>query len=169
MPDSEALKKLKKEVEVKEEWIFKIFDKPPGLTVDHMGEAHQLAEKELRDLMRGYLKGEYFMDVVYDPKEKAYVHVLKIIDLSRYKWLPRYLYKKFLKCVCEVLDIPYRPQMLDAVTAQRLTAKARIAFAEKKLWDLAEERAKELAERYERIYEEIAGLEKFFKEEKKKK
>jgi len=166
---SEAYKKLKKEVEVKEEWIFRIFDKPPGLTIDHLGEVHQLAEKELRDLMQGYLKGEYYMDVIYDPEERAYVHVLTMINLGRYGWLPKYLYKKFLKCVCEVLGIPYRPQMLEAVVPKPLTPKARVMFAEKKPWDLAEERAKELEERYERVWEEIEGLEKFFKEVKKKK
>jgi len=166
---SEALKKLKKEAEVKEEWIFRIFDKPPGLTVNHLGEVHQLAEKELKDLMQGYLKGEYYMDVIYDPEERAYVHVLTMINLGRFRWLPKYLYRKFLKCVCEVLGIPYRPQMLEAVVPKPLTAKARVAFAEKKPWDLAEERAKELEERYERVWKEIEGLEKFFKEVKKKK
>jgi len=168
MPDSEALKKLKKEVEVKEEWVFRIFDKPPGLTVEHLGDVHQLAVEELRDLMRGYLKGEYYMYVIYDPEEKAYIHVMTMINLGRYRWLPKYLYNKFLRCVCEVLGIPFRLQMLDAVVPKPLTPKARVVFPEKKPWDEGLERCKELKEKFDRDKEEIEGLIKFFKEVKKK-
>lgn len=167
MPDSEALEKLKKEVTVREEWIFRIFDKPPGLTINHMGEVHQLAEVELRDLMLGYLKGEYYIDVVYDPEERAYIHVMTMINLGRYRWLPKYLYKKFLKCVCEVLDIPYRPRMLDAVVPKPLTPKARVEFAEKKPWDEGLERCEELKEKLDRDKDMIEGLIKFFKGVKK--
>ena len=165
---SEALKKLKKEVEVREEWIFRIFDKPPGLTVEHLGDVHQLAVEELRDLMRGYLKGEYYMYVIYDPEEKAYIHVMTMINLGRYRWLPKYLYNKFLRCVCEVLGIPFRLQMLDAVVPKPLTPKARVVFPEKKPWDEGLERCKELKEKFDRDKEEIEGLIKFFKEVKKK-
>ena len=166
---SKALKKLRKEVEVKEEWVFRIFDKPPGLTVDHRGDIHQLAVKELRDLMRGYLKGEYYMDVVYDPEEGAYIHVLTMINLARYPWLPKYLYTKFLRCVCEVLGIPYRPQMMDAIMPRHLTPKARVVFPEKlekKLWDEGLGRCEELKEELDRDKEYIEGLIKFFKEVK---
>lgn len=174
MGNSDALKKLKNEFEkekkkrsLKAEWIFKIFKKPRGLLVDHMGEVHQLTRKELEDLMRGYLKGEYFMDVIYDEEGKA-VHVMKMIDLSRYTWLPKYMYRRFLKAVCDTLGLVYRPFMLEAVTARRLTPKAMVEFGEKPFWHEPEERAKELAEKYEYVHGEIEALERFFKMQKEK-
>jgi len=177
MPDSEAYKKLKEEARVARgtvayrykvretgaEWVFKVFDKPPGLTIDHRGETVTFSEKELRDLMRGYLKGEYYMEVIYDPVEKAYIHVMAMINLGRFTWLPKYLYKTFLKSVCEALGIPYRVQMLEAVEPRPLTPKARVEFAEKKVWDVELERAKELKELLERSKREEEDLEKFFK------
>jgi hypothetical protein len=155
---SEALKKLKKEY--KEEWVFKVFKNPPGLTIEHMGDTHQLSEKEMRDLMRGYLRGEYYMEVIKD-KEGHEIHVLTMIDLSRYKWLPKYLYRRFLMYVCDALGLVYRPLMLEAVVSVPLTPKAVVEFAPKPYFYEYEKRAAELGERRKVTMSEIDELMKF--------
>ena len=172
MGNSDAYKKLreeefekeKKKRDLKAEWIFKEFKKPPGLAIDHMGEVHVLSDDDLRDLMRGYLQ-EY----VWKGKISGEVFELTpVVDLSRYAWLPKYMYRRFLRSVCEVLGIIYRPELLEEMIFPPETEKARVEFAEKPFWAAPEERAKELAKRYEYVYDEIEALERFFKSVKEK-
>jgi len=172
MGNSEARKKLREEEfekekklrDIKAEWICKVFKRPPGLAVDHMGEVHVLSEEDLRDLMRGYLR-EY----VWKGKiEEEVFPIEPIIDLTRYSWLPKYMYRRFLMAVCEALGIIYRPELLEELVYPRETEKARVEFPEKPYWIEPEKRARELSQRYEYIYDEIEALERFFKSVKER-
>jgi len=162
--NSDAYKKLKKEEkEPRPEWIFKVSTKPPSLVIDHMSDKHILSEKELREIMRGYLKGEHYEAVIKDEETGELVHVLHIIDLSRYTWLPKYLYKRFLRSLCEALGLIYRPEMMEAVTPVKLTPRALVRFREKTIWEKEEEHAKETEDVVNLVNKDIAALEKFFK------
>lgn len=159
MGDSKALKKLKSE-RPKPEWVFKVFTKPPGLKVIHGGDVHVLSEAEMRTLMHGWWRKEWKLG------ERRYISVEHRVDLARYKWLPKYMYKRFVKAVCEALGIVYRPYMVEYLTPPKMR-KAKIVFPEKMPWDKALKRSEELKEKVEYYKEFYEALDEFFKKVKK--
>ena len=166
---SDAHEKLKKE-EPKAEWRVFILPDKSGLKIDHFGEVHTLSKKELKDVMRGFFPEEYYMDVLVDTESGQKVYVKHLIDLSRYSWLPKYMYRRFLRATCEVLEIPYKVEMLDLVMSTRLTPKALVIFPEKSVFEKAEKRTAEIKEREESMKREIKSIREFMesmKEEKK--
>jgi hypothetical protein len=161
LTNSEAYKKLK--VDTRPEWTFKIFTKPAALVVEHYDEAHTISEKEMRDLLKGFLEKEY---VWKGKMEEEVVEIPPVLTLERYKWLPKYLYPRFMRAVCEALGVPYSRAIVEALVYEAETPKAKVEFKEPTEWEKAEKRAKELSQRYERLWEEIEALEKFYKEVK---
>lgn len=125
------------------EWTFKVFKKPAGLLVDHFGDKLLLSERELKDLAVGK------------------------VDMSRYSAIPKKMYRVFMMNVVDALGMVYRPYMVEQVTPEKVR-RPRYKLPEKMEWDIAEKRAKELKERYERIMVEIEALEAFFKAVKKR-
>lgn len=168
---SNAHEGLKDEERGKPAWVFKITKSPPSITIGRGGEyIHVLSEVELRDVMRGYFPKEYYMDVLVDTESGERVYIKHLIDLSRYTWLPKYMYVRFLRATCEVLGIPYKAEMVEAVTSKRLSPRAVMFFPEKSLIEKAETRTAEIKEREEAINREIAKLRvlmESLKEEKK--
>lgn len=63
--------------------------------------------------------------------EEETIKIYHVIDLSRYKWLPKKLYREFIKCVCKALGIEFEPEMVDSITSSPLTPKAVIIFPPK--------------------------------------
>ncbi len=164
--------KLKREAEEqgKPAWIVEIKKNPPAVVIGRGGEyIHSISGNELRDIMRGYLPEEFYMDVLVDEETGHRIHILHLIDLSRYSWLPRYMYRRFLRAACEVLGIQYKVEMLEAVTSQRLTPKALIIFPEKSVFEKAERRTAEIKEREDAIKKEIEQLREFVKAQKEEK
>jgi hypothetical protein len=133
------------------------------LVVEHFDEVHTFSEKDLKDLLKGFLEKEY----VWRGKigEEAF-EISPVIVLERFKWLPKYLYPRFMRAVCEALGVPYSRAIVEALMYEAETPKAKIEFREPTEWEKAEKRAKELSQRYERLWEEIEALEKFYKEVK---
>lgn len=152
MTDSEAHKKLKEEEKKafeppeREEWTFKVFTSPPGLSIDHFGDRLQLSKSELEDLVEGK------------------------VDMARYPMIPKYMYRKIIHSACDALGLVYRAWMVERVTPPTLP-KARIEFPPKSIFDEILERTKDLEVKYRIYNEEIKALEEFFrmiKEVKKK-
>ena len=168
---SDAHDKLKNEERGKPAWIIKITKNPPSLIIGRGGEyIHTLTKNELKDIMRGYFPEEYYMDVLVDTESGEKVYVKHLIDLSRYTWLPKYMYRRFLRATCEVLGIAYKVEMLDLVTATRLTPKAVVVFPEKSVFEKMEKRTAEIKEMEDAMKREIANIRemmKVIKEEKK--
>lgn len=204
------MKKLRGKKPSKPEWVFVVHKKPPGLTVLHgrgisrlsqkeikelmkihggelpvtrARDVHVFSEDELRDLMRGYLEKEFYMDVIevevgrIEQKPpvplKGRIPVMQVINLKRYDWLPKYLYPRFLRHVCEALGIIYRPFMLEAVYPVPLTPKAMVEFRPKPFWYKYEKRLEELKTRDKitksEADEAIEFLRKYKEYEKEKK
>jgi len=169
--DGAAYDKLKKESETVEEFV--ILYKPTTLKVTHDRIVHTLSEREMREVMKGYFQKDYYMDVVKD-EEGNLVHILHPIDLSRFAWLPRYLYVKFVKSVCEALGIPFRPMMMESIVPVPLTPKARVEFRQKTIIEKTEARVEEIKTREGAMKREIDEIKQFFegmkklKEEEKK-
>lgn len=167
---SDAYEELKNEERGKPAWIIKTTKKPPSVTIGRGGEyIHTLSGEELRDIMRGYFQKEYYYAVIVDEETGHEIHVMRMIDLSKYTWLPRYMYRRFLKATCEVLGIVYRLEMLDAVTSKRLTPKAYVVFPPKSVFEKVEKRTAEIKEREESIKREIDNLREFMKGQKEEK
>jgi len=146
MGNSDAYRELKKEYvdwTERPEWVFKVFKKPAGLMIDHMGDRITLSERELRELTVGK------------------------VDMARYPSIPKRMYRTFLMKACEALGSIYRPYMLEQVTPPKVE-KARIEFPQKMPWDTALEEVEELKLKEEYWREEIAQLEEFFRRAKKK-
>lgn len=148
MGDSRAHKELKKEKEYvdwteRPEWVFKVFKKPAGLMVNHMGDRMTLSKRELKELSLGK------------------------VDMARYPAVPKRMYRTFMVKVCEALGIIYRPYMLEQVTPPKVK-RVRIEFPKKMPWDTALEEVEELKKKEEYWREEIAQLEEFFRRAKKK-
>jgi len=171
--DSDAHSKLKKEEEErgKPAWVVKVLKNPPSLVIGRGGEyIHTLSVEELKDVMRGFFPKDYYMDVLVDTESGQKVHIKHLIDLSRYGWLPRYMYRRFLRAACEILDIEYKVEMLDLVTSTRLTPKALVIFPEKSVFEKAEKRTAEIKVREDAMKREIDNIRemmKVIKEEKK--
>lgn len=166
---SSSHEKLKKE-EPKVEWRVFVLPDKSGMKVVHFDEIHILSRAELKDIMRGFFPNEYYMDVLVDTESGEKVYVKHLIDMSRYTWLPKYMYRRFLRSTCEVLDIPYKVEMLDLVTSARLTPKAVVVFPEKSVFEKAEKRTAEIKEREDAMKREIDNIRemmKVIKEEKK--
>lgn len=155
------------------------------LPVTKARDVHILSEEELNDLMRGYLNKEYYMDVIEIPvgyigkkgekiQLKERIPVMQVINLKRYNWLPKYLYARFLRAVCEALGIIYRPFMLDAVFPVPLTPKAVIQFKPKPFWveyerriEAAKEREKLVKSEFDESIEFLKKLKEYEKEKRK--
>lgn len=169
MGDGEAHAKLRKEAAAERpEWRVEIL-KGNGLRIDHFGEVHLLSRVELEDIMRGYFQKEYYYAVIVDVETGHEIHVMRMIDLSRYTWLPKHMYRRFLKAACEILGIVYKLEMLEAVTSKRLTPKAIVVFPQKSVFEKAEKRTAEIKEREESIKREIENLREFMKGQKEEK
>ena len=164
MVDGASHDKLKKEEDTGEEFV--ILRKPTTLKVTHDRIVHTVSLFEMKDVMRGYYEKEFYMDIVVD-EEGHKVHILHPIDLSRFAWLPRYLYVKFVKSICEALGIPFRPLMMESIVPVPLTPKARVEFRQKTVIEKTEARVGEIKEREEAMKREIEEISKFFKGLKK--
>lgn len=160
--NSDAHKVLKKEEVSKPEWVVEVLPKKAGLKVDHFSEVHLISRSELENIMRGYLKGEYWWGIIEDT-EGHRIYVPHPIDMSRYSWLPKHMYRRFLKATCEILGIMYKVQMLEAVTAVRLTPRALIMFPQKSVFEKAEKRTAEIKEEEDSMGREIDRLREFMK------
>ena len=165
MVDGAAHDKLKKEIENPAE-EFVILRKPTTLKVTHDRIVHTVSLWEMKDVMRGYFDKEFYMDIVIDD-EGHKVHILHPIDVSRFGWLPRYLYVKFVKSVCEALGILFRPIMMESIVPVPLTPKAKVEFRQKTIIEKTEIRVAEIKEREEAMKREIEDINKFFKGLKK--
>lgn len=150
MTDGEAHEKLKKEERGRPEWTITVFKKPRGLKIDHMGEIHQLAEDDLKELLYTTEMKRGVSECIWCP------------DLARLSWLPKYMYKKFLKSACESLDVPYTNAMLVSLTPPRWQ-KAYVIFPVKTPIDLAEKRVAEIKEREQSMKREITELGMFLR------
>jgi len=167
---SDAHEELKNEERGKPAWIIKITKNPPTITIGRGGEyIHVLSGEELKDIMRGYFQKEYYYAVIVDVETGHEIHVMRMIDLSKYTWLPRYMYRRFMKAICEALGIVYRLEMLDAITSKPLTPKVRVIFPQKSVFEKVEKRTAEIKEREESIKREIENLREFMKGQKEEK
>ena len=165
MGDSKAHKKLKEdEVEVVErpEWVFKVFTKPAGLFIDHFGDKHNFSKDELEEVVTGEKSISYF-----DVADKKWKEKKELIDLGRYPWLPKGMYRAFVMNACDALGLVYRPYMVERITPEAMP-KARIEFKQKSEVEKVLERTKDLEVKYRIIGEEIKALEDFWKLVKKK-
>ena len=160
MGDSKAYKKLKSQAERKAEWRIEVVD--GTVVVDHFGEVHVISKKECKEIYKEAM--ERYYEILPERIKKGYWGLP--YSLARYKWLPKYMYRRFLRAVCEAVGKPYRAWMVDVLTPPK-RVKARIVFPKKMEWDVLEERAKELKKKIEWYKGFIDDLEKFFKEVKK--
>ncbi len=145
------------------EWEYKVFKNPPGLRIDHLGDTYYLSQKELE------LIGKYLGEYRARGRQLAFGFPY-FYDMSRYRWLPKSQYKKFLKAVCEALDKPYRPFMIEVILPVKLP-RHRYEFPKKMPWDKAKDFVEELRLREERSAAMIDYLEELakLKEKEKKK
>jgi len=165
MVNSDASKKLKKEVEEKPErpeWQFKVFHRPPGMLIDHFGDRYNFSKEELEEISVGARSIRFF-----DKDEKKWKERKESIDLARYPWLPKGMYRTFMMNVCDALGIVYRPYMLERIMPEVLP-KARIEFRQKLEWEKQLERTEDLKVKYKIINEEIKVIDEFYKMVKKK-
>lgn len=172
--------------EKREEWVIEVFKNPPGVTVNHGGDIHEFSEEELLDLTMEYIlirdmvvaseDYEVFMEwfslpsvyVIYGREIPSYRARIQEVNLGIYEWLPKYMYVKFLKAVCEAVGVEYNNLLLVMLTPPAKGRSWKLEFHEKTELEQIEERTKDLKTRYSMINTEINALERFFKEMKKK-
>jgi len=161
----ERMKKETKKLREAPDWTIEVLTKPKGLKVSCKRYVHLLSEKELKDLMRGELEKEFTFKGKIDEEE---IKLTPTVDLHRYDWLPKYMYRKFVRAVCDLLGIEYTPQMIVEMVFEPETPKATVEFREPTLIDKTEKRAEELKNTLASYRSEIDTLEQFFKGVKKK-
>lgn len=81
--------------------------------------------------------------------------------------LPRSEYARFMRCVCTVADVPYKPELVERVTPMQL-GELIVEIPELKEWDKYEREAKRFEMRKGQVDALIESLEKVAELMKKK-